>query len=216
MYEARQNKEKVSRRIEVADVKRNMKFKNNSKFVTNLNSTIQFATALLYENIRGISPEARINGIAHSRVDMTAKQKNNALRPTGYQIPPRATCNHCVSYKMVRDAVNNMLTDVSLIAGLKNLGIAEDAYENYYVAEEGVFEGKNINLLIDNFIDNKANDPKNLFYWPNHLGDSNGDAIDYPCETGDNEFDAAHEKELSEAQASLQDYAIYLCNLLHI
>lgn len=216
MYEAKQNKEKVSRRIEVADLKRNMKFKNNSKFVTNLNSTIQFATALLYEDIRGISPEARINGIAHSRVDMTTWQKNNALRPTGYQIPPRATCNHCVSYKMVRDAVNNMLTDVSLIAGLENLGIAGEAYENYYEASRDAFEEEGINCLIDDFIDEKANNPRNLFYWPNHLGDSNGNLIDYPCETGDDIFDAAHEKELIEAQVSLQDYANNLCNLLHI
>lgn len=213
MYEARQNKEKVSRRIDGSRVKCNMKFKDKN-FTPN--NTIQFATALLHKRMRGISPEERLDGIAHSRVDMTTKQKDKALKPKGYQIPPRATCNHCVSYKMVRDAVDDMLTNVPLIKGLKKLGIDREAYENYYEASGDTFEEESINWLIDDFIDDKANDSRNLFYWPNHLGDSNGNKIDYPCETGDGIFDAAHKEELIEAQASLEKYADYLCNLLNI
>ena len=213
MYEARQNKEKVSRRIEGGGVKCNMKFKDKN-FTPN--NTIQFVTALLHKRIRGIPPEEPLDGIAHSRVDMATWQKNKALRPEGYQISPRETCNHCVSYKMVRDAVDNMLTDVPLIIGLKNLGIDREAYENYYEASRGAFEEENINWLIDDFIDEKANDPRNLFYWPNHLGDSNGNAIDYPCETGNGKFDAVHKEELIKVRKSLRNYANYLCNLLNI
>lgn len=207
MYEARQNKEKVSRRIDRGSVKHNMKFKNNSKFATNINNTIQLATALRYEDIRGISPEARINGIAHSRVDMTYRQKNGALRPNGYQIPPRATCNHCVSYKMIRNAVNEKLTGVELNDGLNNLNLLDEA-QHCYFSETNTYDEDSISDMIDNHIANLANNPNNLFYWPYHLGDDNGDAVDYP------EFSNKYAGDYGYAVSKLNEYKEYLENVL--
>lgn len=124
-------------------------------------------------------------------------------------------CNHYVSYKMIADEVKrnvraqgNLENVVNWLNGLAlpgartffpadfnvagtwsfqvgqipavNIGVASTNAHgtNFYVEAQ-------VNREIDDLIANLANDPRNLFYWPDSRGDAGGTRTDWPIGEAD-------------------------------
>ena len=67
----------------------------------------------------------------------------------------------------------------------------------------------NLDKEVDDLIANLANDPRNLFYWPEHTGDFGGTQVDNPKAT----LKATGYASLLNVQARLAAYRLHLKNL---
>ena len=180
MYEAKQNKEKVSRRIEGRDngTQQKVKTKTKTSFPHFCNS-VQFMTNIIYKTDPLINMYHEVAYIIHNRVQMTNSQKNMAYKPSGYTPAFGESCNHFVPYVAIHKGVENLLISDGLFKTLRHFG---------YAIQDGQSYPMNlINRSVDNIIDDYANDYHNLFYAPKHTGDNWGRQIDYPVLDDKNE-----------------------------
>lgn len=146
-------------------------------------SVMQLLTSISYDDMPGIGENCDVRYVAHTRIPMSSAEKSNAYRPNGYIVSPNEVCNHHIAYKMIRDSVVDKLIDRTIGDGLQDIqntwGVIDA--QNYYYAEEGVFNKEGVDSQVDETIGTLANAPENLFYWPFHTGDGNGTVKDYPA-----------------------------------
>lgn len=156
------------------------------------NSVIQRATTLVYAspNMRPLTD--KISGMNHTRVDHTDWHRNEASKQSGYgpdHTDAPGTCNHAVPYKMIKDHVGTTLSTspkntVNDAATFVNGLAGSYSCPGLFTFGSGTLSEVQINSSVDTLISNAANDVRNLFYWPDHTGDSGGTAIDKPKGVG--------------------------------
>ena len=174
---------------------------------------VQRLTNMNYNPVHARPNTDSIIGMLHARVAHTGTQRQLAAFMSGYDVGNApGNCNHYVPYVSVANAVREAISlpavaDLSVavpwlnglaLPGGANVTINSNLYPQYTVGVgnvppvniPGVGPGGNqynetdINQQVDDLIFNLANDPRNLFYWPNSSGDAGGTAIDNPNGAG--------------------------------
>lgn len=150
---------------------------------------LQAATSTGYNIPNCRHGNSNITWIFHIREPMTQGQKNQAKTNSGYtggiQTNAWQVCNHCVPYAMIANQIKNQLQNNSVFAARTYLNNCTAAILGAgqvmpNTQKASWFFEQDINTTINDAIANIANDPRNLFYWPDHTGDGNGTQVDYP------------------------------------
>lgn len=143
--------------------------------------SLQKKTATEFSKETGVPHSSELESITHERVDMTTAERNAAKvywANAGFGlIPTRTVCNHHIPYKEVRDKVREALVHRKADEVAWRLSqVALSVLPN-----ETGFNRQEIENSIDELIASTANNPKNLFYWPDTTGDDGGNTRDNPA-----------------------------------
>ncbi len=174
---------------------------------------VPMQTYVVYNPVNQRLGSDGIKGILHNRVSHNTTQRKLAAFFSGYEFSDVKgwICNHHVPYAGIKNAVFNKIQSWDLagaVAWMTNLKLLPKmkvtVYSTKYKSQSTFTLGAQpvpsipntgsilsptynevkVNTEIDDLVYNLANDPRNLFYWPNSTGDDHGRAKDWPKGSG--------------------------------
>ncbi len=167
--------------------------------VSSGSAVIQRQTIIIYSNVNLNNGDIQLNSfiwdVYHSRVSLRDVERQLAavFGPGGN------TCHHHAPYNGIATAIkHNILVGHTVNQAILLINNAIDQLNQvaggFGVIPHVAFKTASLEMSeeFDDAIANIANDPRNLFYAPNHRGDGGGRQLDWPVDANGQKSDPNH------------------------